>query len=285
MLLTIRLQGSLKTLSRKHTDKVDVPKERQFVGFDGYKKLLDTDIDLVLIATPPGFRPVHFEAAVNAGKHIFAEKPVAVDPAGVRRFLEATRVSKEKDLLVQIGLQRRHEPAYVETIKRLHDGAIGDIVAARAYWNGGGVWTRARKEGQTEMEYQMRNWYYFNWLCGDHITEQHIHNLDVMNWLMDGHPVKGQGQGGRQVRTSKEHGEIYDHHMVEFTYGDTPYGNDTLMISQVSSYSEVLEQGGRVRSRQQRFLPHRRRQNIRQERQRNVGLRSRWSWRTPAGAS
>ena len=227
-----RLQGSLKTLSRKHTDKVDVPKERQFVGFDGYKKLLDTDIDLVLIATPPGFRPVHFEAAVNAGKHVFAEKPVAVDPAGVRRFLEATRVSKEKNLLVQIGLQRRHEPAYVETIKRLQDGAIGDIVAARAYWNGGGVWTRPRKEGQTEMEYQMRNWYYFNWLCGDHITEQHIHNLDVMNWLMDGHPVKGQGQGGRQVRTSKEHGEIYDHHMVEFTYGDTPYGNDILMLSQ-----------------------------------------------------
>lgn len=227
-----RLQGSLKTLSRRHKDKVDVPKERQFTGFDGYKALLETDIDLVLIATPPAFRPVHFEAAVNAGKHVFAEKPVAVDAAGVRSFLDTVKKSKEKDLLVQIGLQRRHEPAYMETIKRLQDGAIGDIVAARAYWNGGGVWTRNRQPGQTEMEYQMRNWYYFNWLCGDHIVEQHIHNLDVINWLMGGAPVKGQGQGGRQVRTGKEHGEIYDHHFVEFTYGDTPFGNNVTMQSQ-----------------------------------------------------
>ena len=227
-----RLQGSLKTLKRKYKDQVDVPKERQFVGFDGYKALLDSDIDLVLIATPPGFRPIHFEAAVNAGKHVFAEKPVAVDPAGVRRFLAAAKKSKEKDLLVQIGLQRRHEPAYIETIKRLQDGAIGDIVAARAYWNGGGVWTRNRKPGQTEMEYQMTNWYYFNWLCGDHIVEQHIHNLDVINWLMGEAPVKAQGQGGRQVRTGKENGEIFDHHFVEFTYGDTPYGNGTTLHSQ-----------------------------------------------------
>lgn len=227
-----RLQGSLKTLQRKHKDKVDVPAERQFVGFDGYKKLLESDIDLVLIATPPGFRPVHFEAAVAAGKHVFAEKPVAVDAAGIRRFLKAAEESKKKDLLVQIGLQRRHERAYMETMKRLHDGAIGDIVAARAYWNGGGVWTRNRQPGQTEMEYQMRNWYYFNWLCGDHIVEQHIHNLDVINWLMGGAPVKAQGQGGRQVRTSKEHGEIYDHHFVEFTYGDTQWGNNVTMLSQ-----------------------------------------------------
>ena len=227
-----RLQGSLKTLNRKHEGKIDVPAERQFVGFEGYKQLLETDIDLVLIATPPGFRPVHFKAAVEAGKHVFAEKPVAVDAAGVRSFLETAKEAKKKDLLVQIGLQRRHERAYMETIDRLQNGAIGDIVAARAYWNGGGVWTRNRQPGQTEMEYQMRNWYYFNWLCGDHITEQHIHNLDVINWLMGGAPVKAQGQGGRQVRTSKEHGEIYDHHMVEFTYGDTPYGNDTVMLSQ-----------------------------------------------------
>ncbi|MCA9085247.1 MAG: Gfo/Idh/MocA family oxidoreductase [Planctomycetaceae bacterium] len=227
-----RLKGSLETLSRKHKDKVDVPEDRQFVGFDGYKKLLETDIDVVLIATPPGFRPVHFEAAVKAGKHIFAEKPVAVDAAGVRRFLAAVEESKKKNLLVQIGLQRRHERAYMETIQRLQDGAIGNIVAARAYWNGGGVWTRNREPGQTEMEYQMRNWYYFNWLCGDHIVEQHIHNLDVINWLMGTHPAKAQGQGGRQVRTGKEHGEIYDHHFVEFTYGDTPYGKDVVMLSQ-----------------------------------------------------
>ncbi|GAB5444189.1 MAG: Gfo/Idh/MocA family oxidoreductase [Fuerstiella sp.] len=234
-----RLDGSLNTLQRKHKDKVDVPAERQFTGLEGYKQLLETDIDLVLIATPPGFRPLHFEAAVKAGKHVFAEKPVAVDAAGVRKFLKATEESKKKDLLVQIGLQRRHERAYMETIKRLQDGAIGDIVAARAYWNGGGVWTRTRADIEktlgrtpTEMEYQVNNWYYFNWLCGDHITEQHIHNLDVINWLMGGPPVKAQGQGGRQVRTSKEHGEIYDHHMVEFTYGDTPYGKDAVMLSQ-----------------------------------------------------
>ena len=234
-----RLDGSLKTLSRKHKDKVDVPAERQFTGIEGYKKLLETDIDLVLIATPPGFRPVHYEAAIKAGKHVFAEKPLAVDAAGVRRILAATEEAKKKDLLVQIGLQRRHERAYMETIQRLQDGAIGDIVAARAYWNGGGVWTRTRAQiGEilgrkpTEMEYQVNNWYYFNWLCGDHITEQHIHNLDVINWLMGGPPVKAQGQGGRQVRTGIENGEIYDHHMVEFTYGDTPYGNDAVMLSQ-----------------------------------------------------
>ncbi|MCA9049364.1 MAG: Gfo/Idh/MocA family oxidoreductase [Planctomycetaceae bacterium] len=227
-----RLQGSLRTLKREHEDKVDVPEDRQFIGFDAYKKVLESDIDVVLIATPPGFRPVHFEAAVKAGKHIFAEKPVAVDAAGVRRFLAAVEESKKKNLLVQIGLQRRHERAYMETIQRLQDGAIGHIVAARAYWNGGGVWTRNREPGQTEMEYQMRNWYYFNWLCGDHIVEQHIHNLDVINWLMGTHPVKAQGQGGRQVRTGKEHGEIYDHHFVEFTYGDTPYGKDVVMLSQ-----------------------------------------------------
>lgn len=201
-------------------DKVDVAPDHQFSGFDAYKKLLQTDIDLVILATPPGFRPVHLEAAVEAGKNIFMEKPVAVDPAGVRRVLEATRRAKEKNLLLQVGLQRRHEPRYKETIQRLQDGVIGDIILTRAYWNGGGVWTRHRKPDQTEMEYQMRNWYYFNWLCGDHIVEQHIHNLDVINWLKNGFPVSAQGQGGRQVRTGLDAGEIYDHHMVEFTYAD-----------------------------------------------------------------
>ena len=215
-----RLQRSLKSLSKQHAGKVDVPKERQFIGFDAYKQVLAADIDLVIMATPPGFRPLHFEAAVNAGKHIFMEKPVAVDAAGVRRVLEATKKSKEKKLLVAVGLQRHHERRYMETMKRLHDGAIGDIVLARAYWNGGGVWVRGRQQGQTEMEYQMRNWYYFNWLCGDHIVEQHIHNLDVINWLKRGYPVSAHGQGGREVRNGKDHGEIFDHHAVEFTYAD-----------------------------------------------------------------
>ena len=215
-----RMQQSIKNLQRQHKDKVDVPKDRQFIGFDAYKNVLEQDIDMVILATPPGFRPLHFEAAVNAGKHVFFEKPVAVDGAGIRRVLEANKIAKEKNLLVQVGLQRRHERAYMETVKRLHDGIIGDIPLIRTYWNGKGVWVRPRKEGQTEMEYQMRNWYYFNWLCGDHIVEQHIHNLDVANWVKQGFPVKAQGQGGRQVRTGKENGEIYDHHMVEFTYSD-----------------------------------------------------------------
>ena len=215
-----KVTSSLRGLKSEKPDKVDVPPERQFAGFDAYKNVLESDCDIVILATPPGFRPIHFEAAINAGKHVFMEKPVAVDPAGVRRVLAAAEKAKEKNLAVAVGLQRRHEKRYRETIQRLQDGAIGDIILTRAYWNGGGVWTRPRRDGQTEMEYQMRNWYYFNWLCGDHIVEQHIHNLDVINWLMNGYPVKAQGQGGRQVRTGIDNGEIYDHHMIEFTYED-----------------------------------------------------------------
>ena len=227
------LQSKLTILQRKFSEtpgKVEVPKERQFVGFDAYKKLIELkDLDLVVIATPPGFRPIHFEHAVNQGKHVFAEKPVATDAPGVRRFLKAVEVAKKKNLKVGIGLQRHHQKKYVDTVKRIKDGEIGDVVALRVYWNGGGVWTRPRKAGQTEMEYQMRNWYYFNWLCGDHIVEQHIHNLDVGNWIkseMAGklvHPVKANGMGGRQVRTGKEHGEIFDHHAVQYEYEDGTY--------------------------------------------------------------
>lgn len=215
-----RLQQSLRGLKGEHKEKVDVPADRQFVGFDAFKQVLESDADLVILATPPGFRPLHLESAINAGKHVFMEKPVAVDAAGVRKVLKATAEAKKKNLAIQVGLQRRHERKYRETIARLQDGAIGDINLTRAYWNGGGVWVRPRKKGQTEMEYQMRNWYYFNWLCGDHITEQHIHNLDVINWLKNGYPITAQGQGGRQVRTGIDHGEIYDHHMIEFTYAD-----------------------------------------------------------------
>jgi len=215
-----RLQQGLRGLKGEHNDKVDVPQDRQFVGLDAFQKVLETDIDLVILATPPGFRPLHFEAAVNAGKHVFMEKPVAVDAPGVRRVLEVARKAKEKNLAVAVGLQRRHEKRYIETIKRLQDGAIGDITVTRAYWNGDGVWVRPRMPNDTEMSYQMRNWYYFNWLCGDHITEQHIHNLDVANWVKNAYPVKAHGMGGRQVRIQKEYGEIFDHHAVEYTYAD-----------------------------------------------------------------
>jgi predicted dehydrogenase len=215
-----RMRGTLTGLQRRFGDRVDVPKDRQFVGFDAYKKVIDSGIDMVILATPPGFRPLHFEAAVKAGKHVFMEKPVAVDGAGVRQVLEAAKIAKEKNLGVGVGLQRRHENSYLETIKRLQEGAIGDIVCTRVYWNGAGVWVNPKRPGQSEMEHQMRNWYYFNWLCGDHIVEQHIHNLDVGNWLVGDHPERAQGMGGREVRTGKEFGEIFDHHYVEFTYKD-----------------------------------------------------------------
>lgn len=213
-----RMQQSYRTLKGEHKDKVTVTDDARFLGLDAYKRVLDTNCDLVILATPPGFRPLHFEAAVEAGKQIFAEKPVATDPAGVRRFLAANEKAKAKGLAVAIGLQRHHEVAYKETMDQLKNGAIGDIVFCRCYWNQGDLWVRNRKEGQSELEYQMRNWYYFNWLCGDHIVEQHIHNIDVINWLMDGPPEKAEGMGGRQVRTGKDYGQIYDHHAVEFTY-------------------------------------------------------------------
>jgi predicted dehydrogenase len=217
-----RLEGSLNSLKKDGSlaERIDVPADKRFVGFDAYKQVIDSGVDLVILATPPGFRPIHLAAAVDAGKHVFMEKPVAVDAPGVRSVLESAKKAKEKSLALGVGLQRRHEATYLETIKRLQDGAIGDIVTSRVYWNGSGVWVRPREPGQSEMAYQMRNWYYFNWLCGDHIVEQHIHNLDVINWLKNGHPISAQGMGGREVRKGEDHGEIFDHHAVEFEYAD-----------------------------------------------------------------
>ena len=218
--------GTLKYYA-KNKAQVNIPEDQIFHGFDAYKKLLALDIDVVVIATPPGFRPIHFAAAIEAGKHVFMEKPVAVDAPGVQQILKYAKIADEKNLKVGVGLQRHHENSYIETMKRVKDGAIGDIITMRAYWNSGGVWTRGRKSLEkkygrkmSEMEYQMRNWYYFNWLCGDHINEQHIHNLDVCNWLKDDFPVEAKAHGGRQVRDGIDHGEIYDHHFVEYTYKD-----------------------------------------------------------------
>jgi predicted dehydrogenase len=214
-----RLDSSHNEIKKKHGEKVEVPDENKFVGLDAYKQAIAL-ADVVVLATPPGFRPIHFEEAVKQGKNIFMEKPVAVDGSGVRRVLAAAEEAKKKNLKVGVGLQRHHQAGYIETIKRLHDGAIGDIVAARCYWNDAGVWVKDRLPNQTEMEYQMRNWYYFVWLGGDHIVEQHIHNLDVINWVKNGYPIRCHGLGGRQVRTGKQYGEIFDHHAVEFEYED-----------------------------------------------------------------
>ncbi|MFT4540342.1 MAG: myo-inositol 2-dehydrogenase/D-chiro-inositol 1-dehydrogenase [Planctomycetota bacterium] len=240
-----RLEGSLNEIKKHNSERVNVPESRRFVGFDAYKEAIacatdDGPIDVVILTTPPGFRPIHFEHAIASDKHVFMEKPVAVDGSGIRRVLAAGAEAKRKELKVGVGLQRHHEAKYMEGVKRVQDGAIGDITLLRCYWNSGGVWVRERQAGMTEMEYQMRNWYYFNWLCGDHIVEQHIHNLDVCNWVMDGFPVKAQGLGGRQVRTGINHGEIFDHHAVEFTYA-----NGTKMMSQCShlpgAWSSVSE--------------------------------------------
>lgn len=212
------LQSAYRSIKGKHADKVTLTAETRFVGLDAFEKVLASDVDLVILATPPGFRPLHFEKAVAAGKHVFMEKPVAVDAPGVRRVLAAGQEAHRQRLAVQVGLQRHHEVRYRQCIERLHDGAIGQPVFARAYWNGAGIWTRPRRPGQTELEYQLNNWYYFNWLSGDHINEQHIQNLDVINWAMQGYPVEAQGQGGREVRRGPNTGQIFDHHMVEFSY-------------------------------------------------------------------
>jgi predicted dehydrogenase len=197
--------------------KIDVPEENKFAGFDAYQKAIPL-ADVVILATPPGFRPTHFEEAVKQNKHIFMEKPVATDPVGIRKVLAAAQQAKAKKLNVVVGLQRHYSYPYQELFKRKN--LIGDITSAQAWWNSDGVWVRKRQPNQTEMEYQMRNWYYFNWLCGDHINEQHIHNIDVINWFKGGPPVKAQGMGGREVRKGKDNGEIFDHHYVEFTYAD-----------------------------------------------------------------
>jgi len=222
-----KLLGSLSNIRKNHHDHVDVPPDRQFVGFDAYKKAI-AEADVVVLATPPGFRPMQFEEAIKQGKHVFFEKPVATDAPGVRKVLAAAQEAKKKNLKVGVGLQRHHQVKYIETMKRLHDGAIGDIVSARCYWNGNPVGHKGTRKGLTdqwgrkpsELEYQLRNWYQFVWTCGDHIVEQHIHNIDIINWVKGTHPVSAQGMGGREVRKGIDDGEIYDHHFVEFEYAD-----------------------------------------------------------------
>ena len=214
-----KLEKGLASLQTQHPEKVDVPPDRQFTDFDGYKKAIAL-ADVVVLATSPGFRPMHFEEAVRQGKHVFMEKPVATDAPGIRQLLAAAEEAKKKNLKVGVGFQRRHQRSYLEMIRRLHDGAVGDIQTLRVYWDGGSRDGVERLPGETEMHYQIRNWYYFTWLSGDHIVEQHCHNIDVGNWIKGAHPVRAQGMGGRQVRNAKRHGQIFDHHFVEFEYAD-----------------------------------------------------------------
>jgi predicted dehydrogenase len=192
----------------------DVPTEACFFGWDAYKKALAVDgVNYAILATPPAFRPAHVQAAVEAGKHVFMEKPVAVDGPGVRQIIAAGEVARQKNLSMVAGTQRRHKPSYLETIKRVQNGAIGELSFLRGYWNSGP--TTPREELGTEMEKQVRNWYFYRWLSGDHIVEQHMHQIDVANWVAGQHPMRAAGNGGRQARTM---GDIWDHFAVEFEY-------------------------------------------------------------------
>lgn len=198
--------------------KIAVDDGHAFVGFDAYQKVIDSGVDVVILATAPGFRPRHLDAAIAAGKHVFMEKPVAVDPTGVRSIMASANLAQKKGLAIVAGTQRRHDPAYRATIEQIRQGAIGEIVGGQVYWNQGGLWHAARKPEWSDTEWQIRNWLYFAWLSGDHVVEQHIHNLDVANWVMGGPPVKAVGTGGRQWRTGPEFGHIFDHFSVHLEY-------------------------------------------------------------------
>jgi len=217
------------TENEKYKGKVDIG-DKVFSGFNAYKKAIDeSGCDQVLIATPPGFRPMHYAYAVEKGKHVFMEKPLTTDAQGFRSLMASNKKAEEKGLTVVVGLQRRHGYDYREWVKRIHDGAIGDLSYTRVYWNNSSdIWFRERSANDTEMQYQMKNWYHFVWLCGDNICEQHIHNLDVGNWIHSkgdklAHPVKAYGMGGlasRYLIPNKKESEIFDHHAVEFVYAD-----------------------------------------------------------------
>ena len=210
--------------------RVDVPPQRVFSGLDAFQKAIDAGVDLIVTATPPGFRPMIYAAAIKAGKHVFMEKPCCVDAPGFRQLMETNKLAEDKGLKVGVGFQRRHSPNYLEAIKRIHNGGIGKLSYLRAYYNTTGIWNRSRADlaktlgrEPTEMEFQVHNWYHFCWLSGDNICEQHIHDIDVCNWVKGDHPAEANGMGAcslRYVGKTKGTGQIFDHHFVEFTYAD-----------------------------------------------------------------
>ena len=236
-----RLDKSLKILQTQHPEQVDVSMANQFIGFEAYKEAMAL-ADLVLITTPQGFHPYHLAEAVRQGKHVFVEKPLAVDAPGVRRVLAAAEEAKKKNLKIGVGLQRLHQPAYEETVRRLKEGAVGEITSMTCYWLGDARAGLERLPDEGELQYQLRNWYYFTWLSGDFIVDQHIHNLAVINWIKGGHPVRAQGMGGRQVRNDpKRHGQIFDHHFVEYEYADGSKLFSQCRQGQPGAYSQISE--------------------------------------------
>jgi len=206
------------------TDAIKVTPGTCFVGFDAYQSVIASGVDLVILATPPAFRPAHLRAAVEAGKHAFIEKPVAVDPAGVRSIIASSEIARSKGLAIVAGTQRRHQPRYIEMMRRIHAGAIGEITGGECFWLGPCVRTwgyfKPRQPGWTDLEWQLRNWHFFTWLSGDHIVEQHVHNLDVINWALGAPPIDCIGMGGRQWRTQPEFGNVWDHFAVRYRYAN-----------------------------------------------------------------
>ena len=220
-LFRYRIDNCLKNLSRfdEIKDRIDVPEERKFLGFDAHQKAIDSGVDAVLLVTQPAFRPQQYAAAVKAGKHVFMEKPLCIDAPGYRSILASNRVAQEKGLAVGVGLMRRHTAKYIEGIKRIKDGQLGDIHYSRAYFNMPGYFDDARRpEGMTELEWQMRNWGSYLWLSGDHLVEQACHTIDICNWALGGHPIMANGMGGRQLRTGRGNGDIWDHHAIEYIH-------------------------------------------------------------------
>jgi predicted dehydrogenase len=217
-----RVKGAVHELGEidpKLAARAIVPEDRVFTGFDAYKQVLATGVDIAILATPPGFRPTHFAAAIEAGAHVFMEKPVATDPAGVRTVIDAARKAADRKLSVVSGTQRRHERCYLDAMRRIQeDGAIGEVIAAQVYWNQAGLWHKDHEPEWSDMEWQLRNWLYFTWLSGDHIVEQHVHNIDVAAWALGENPVSCMGMGGRQSRVKPEYGHIFDHFAIHYEY-------------------------------------------------------------------
>jgi predicted dehydrogenase len=207
-------------IAKEFKTRIKVEPTSRFVGFEAYKKLVASDIDIVMLCTPPGYRPEHFEAAINAKKHVFCEKPFGTDPVGVRRFMDAAKKSEQMKLTVMTGAQRRNQQEYVQTVEKIKNGAIGDVVATYAYWVGSPViQQRQRNPKWGDMEFQHRNWYSYVWICGDQVVEQHLHNIDVCNWVMGTHPASVVATGGAVWRPREEiYGNIYDHISADFVY-------------------------------------------------------------------
>lgn len=213
-----RLDSGREKLKEALGEGYQVDSDHEFVGWDAYRHVIDSDVNYVILTTPPVFRPMHLAYAIEKGRHVFMEKPVAVDPVGVRQVMESSDLAKEKGLAIVAGTQRRHDPKYVEAMRRIHDGALGEVVAGQVYWNQGGLWHVDRTPGMSDMEWQLRNWLYFTYLSGDHIVEQHVHNIDVANWALQSHPIKATAVGGRQTRVDPRYGHIFDHFSVDFEY-------------------------------------------------------------------